>query len=127
MNFGVNTFIWSASFDQSSLPLLPLIKAKGFDAVEVPLFGPLTLPLGTFAAVCGRMTLNAPFVRCRATSTVELAEGIYEREAAVSGRDEASRVVPRCWTLAYCLPGWRACFGYTGAGPENDVDDRNPG
>ncbi len=40
MKFGVNTFIWTASFDRSHLPLLPKIKAGGFDGVEVSLFRP---------------------------------------------------------------------------------------
>jgi D-psicose/D-tagatose/L-ribulose 3-epimerase len=38
MKLGVNTFIWSESFDRSNLPLLPRIKSWGFDGVEVPLF-----------------------------------------------------------------------------------------
>ncbi|MBI4872993.1 MAG: sugar phosphate isomerase/epimerase [Acidobacteria bacterium] len=45
MQFGVNTFIWTANFDGSSLPLLPAIKAGGFDSFEVPIFRP-----GEFAA-----------------------------------------------------------------------------
>ncbi len=40
MKFGVNTFIWSATFDRTHLPLLPRIKSWGFDGVEVPLFRP---------------------------------------------------------------------------------------
>ena len=40
MKFGVNTFIWSESFDRSQLPLLTRLKAAGFDGVEVPLFQP---------------------------------------------------------------------------------------
>jgi D-psicose/D-tagatose/L-ribulose 3-epimerase len=40
MKFGVNTFIWTANFDRQNLPLLPSIKAAGFDGVEVPLFHP---------------------------------------------------------------------------------------
>src|SRR5436309_12796815 len=40
MKFGVNTFIWAESFDRSQLPLLPRLKAAGFDGVEVPLFQP---------------------------------------------------------------------------------------
>ncbi len=40
MKFGVNTFIWSAEFNQSNFPLLPVIKQAGFDGVEVPLFRP---------------------------------------------------------------------------------------
>ena len=34
MKFGVNTFIWSAEFNQSNFPLLPVIKQAGFDGVE---------------------------------------------------------------------------------------------
>ncbi len=40
MKFGVNTFIWTASFDRSNFDLLPLAKEHGFDGVEVPLFRP---------------------------------------------------------------------------------------
>ena len=38
MKFGVNTFIWTVSFDGSHNYLLPKIKAAGFDGVEVSLF-----------------------------------------------------------------------------------------
>jgi D-psicose/D-tagatose/L-ribulose 3-epimerase len=40
MKYGVNTFIWTASFERSNLPLLPRIKEAGFDGFEVPLFRP---------------------------------------------------------------------------------------
>jgi D-psicose/D-tagatose/L-ribulose 3-epimerase len=40
MKFGVNTFIWSGTFDQSNFGLLPIIKEAGFDGVEIPLFRP---------------------------------------------------------------------------------------
>ena len=40
MKFGVNTFIWTAEFDASNLPLLPAIKEHGFDGIEVSLFRP---------------------------------------------------------------------------------------
>jgi D-psicose/D-tagatose/L-ribulose 3-epimerase len=42
MKFGVNTFIWTAVFDGSHVPLLPKIKAGGFDGVEVSMFNPAT-------------------------------------------------------------------------------------
>jgi D-psicose/D-tagatose/L-ribulose 3-epimerase len=38
MKFGVNTFIWTVSFDASHNHLLPKIKAAGFDGVEVSMF-----------------------------------------------------------------------------------------
>ena len=40
MKYGVNVFIWTANFDASHLPLLPRIKAAGFDGVELPMFHP---------------------------------------------------------------------------------------
>lgn len=40
MKFGVNTFIWSAEFTRSDLPLIPRLKERGFDGLEVPLFRP---------------------------------------------------------------------------------------
>ncbi len=44
MKFGVNTFLWTASFSVADLPLLPRIKAAGFDSVEVSLFRPEEFP-----------------------------------------------------------------------------------
>lgn len=46
MRFGVNVFIWSASFDASFLPLLPAIKQWGFDGIEVPIINPDALDIG---------------------------------------------------------------------------------
>jgi D-psicose/D-tagatose/L-ribulose 3-epimerase len=38
MKFGVNLFIWTANFDETHLPLLPRIRAAGFDGVEAPMY-----------------------------------------------------------------------------------------
>jgi D-psicose/D-tagatose/L-ribulose 3-epimerase len=43
MKFGVNTFIWSGTFDSSNFGLLPTIKEAGFDGVEIPLLRPQEL------------------------------------------------------------------------------------
>lgn len=40
MKFGVTTYIWSAEFTPAELPILPAIKAGGFDGVEIPVFRP---------------------------------------------------------------------------------------
>jgi D-psicose/D-tagatose/L-ribulose 3-epimerase len=47
MKFGVNTFIWSATFDPSHFGLLPTIKEAGFDGVEIPLLRPKDLQAGS--------------------------------------------------------------------------------
>jgi D-psicose/D-tagatose/L-ribulose 3-epimerase len=46
MKFGVNTFIWTANFERSHLPLLAAIKENGFDGVELPLFRPADVAVG---------------------------------------------------------------------------------
>lgn len=38
MKFGVNTLIWSATYDNSVEEVLPTIKEKGFDGIEFPIF-----------------------------------------------------------------------------------------
>ncbi|RPJ55408.1 MAG: sugar phosphate isomerase/epimerase [Acidobacteria bacterium] len=45
MKFGVNALIWTANFDAACLPLLPIIKEKGFDGVELPAFEPTGMPV----------------------------------------------------------------------------------
>lgn len=65
MKFGVNTFIWSETFDQSNLPLLPRVKSWGFDGVEVPLF----VPSG-FAAAEIRKGLEANGLACTVCSVL---------------------------------------------------------
>jgi D-psicose/D-tagatose/L-ribulose 3-epimerase len=44
MKFGVNTFIWSSSYDQAVEDLLPRIKENGFDGIEIPLFRAADFP-----------------------------------------------------------------------------------
>jgi D-psicose/D-tagatose/L-ribulose 3-epimerase len=44
MRYGVNTFIWSAAFGEADLPILPAIKAHGFDGFEAPIFDPRAFP-----------------------------------------------------------------------------------
>lgn len=35
MKFGINTFLWTAAFDEGNIDLLPRIKEGGFDGVEI--------------------------------------------------------------------------------------------
>ena len=65
MKFGVNTLIWSARFDRSNFPLLPIIKEAGFDGVEVPLFRP-----AEFAASEVRKATEANGLECNACTVL---------------------------------------------------------
>jgi D-psicose/D-tagatose/L-ribulose 3-epimerase len=40
MKFGVNTFIWGASFGPTDFHLLPPLKEAGFDGIEMPILDP---------------------------------------------------------------------------------------
>jgi len=80
MKFGVHVFIWTASFGESDLGLLPAIKEHGFDGVELPLFGP-----SEFAAARIRKGLEENGLEC--TVSKVLPEGM----SLASGEPEVRR------------------------------------
>jgi D-psicose/D-tagatose/L-ribulose 3-epimerase len=65
MKFGVNTFIWSGTFEPSNFGLLPTIKEAGFDGVEVPLFRPQD-----FQASAIRKAVEAQGLECNACTVL---------------------------------------------------------
>lgn len=81
MKFGVNTFIWSATFDQSHFGLLPLIKEAGFDGVEVPLFRPQA-----FAAASIRRANEAHGLECNACTVLVDGLSLISENADVRRR-----------------------------------------
>ncbi len=44
MKFGINTFIWSLTYDDAVEQVLPLIRENGFDGIEVAVFRAAELP-----------------------------------------------------------------------------------
>lgn len=78
MKFGVNSFIWSADFRTAQLPLLPKIKAWGFDGVEVPIFRP-----GEFAAAEIRAGVEAHGLECTVCSVLVQGFSLISEDAAV--------------------------------------------
>lgn len=84
MKFGVNTFIWTADFDRSNLPLLPAIKAAGFDGVEVPLFDP-----ARFAAADIRRGAEANGLECTVCSILTGGMNLIAEDAAVRAKTRA--------------------------------------
>ena len=65
MKYGVNTFIWSGTFDQANFGLLPIIKEAGFDGVEIPLFRPKD-----FQASSIRKAVEANGLECNACTVL---------------------------------------------------------
>jgi D-psicose/D-tagatose/L-ribulose 3-epimerase len=84
MKFGVNTFIWTASFDESNLPLLPQIKEHGFDGIEVPLFRP-----ADFAAAAIRRGLEENGLECTICSVLTGGMNMISEDADVRRRTRA--------------------------------------
>lgn len=78
MKYGVNTFIWTASFDRSNFDLLPLAKEHGFDGVEVPLFRP-----AEFAAADIRKGLEANGLEATICSILTGGMSVVSDDAAV--------------------------------------------
>ena len=116
MKFGVNTFIWSAEFGPEQLPLLPVIKERGFDGVEVPLFRP-----ASFAAAEIRKGTEANGLECTICSGLvnglSLISGdsdvrrntiVHLREAIQAGAEAGAKIIagPLYSPVGY-LPGRR--------------------
>ncbi|MGH9722822.1 MAG: sugar phosphate isomerase/epimerase family protein [Bryobacteraceae bacterium] len=78
MKFGVNTFIWTESFTAANLPLLPKIKAAGFDGIEVSMFDPKT-----FAASDIRKGLADNGLECTICAVVGSDASIISDDASV--------------------------------------------
>jgi D-psicose/D-tagatose/L-ribulose 3-epimerase len=80
----VNTFIWTAVFDRSHIPLLPRIKAAGFDGVEVSMFRP-----ADFAASDIRRGLEANGLECTICSVMSPDVSLISEDAATRARSRA--------------------------------------
>jgi D-psicose/D-tagatose/L-ribulose 3-epimerase len=78
MKFGANTFIWSAQYDATIRAMLPTIKEKGFDGVEVPLFRPAEFPAGQI-----RRDMEANGLACNVCSVLVPEFSLIEEDASV--------------------------------------------
>ncbi|HLJ14592.1 MAG TPA: sugar phosphate isomerase/epimerase family protein, partial [Bryobacteraceae bacterium] len=116
MKFGVNTFLWTANFDRSTLSVLPRIQEWGFDGVEFGTFAFDTFPaaeaknmladLGLGCTVCtaliGNQSLATEDAGVR-KATRDLLLRAIEGTAAVGAKTLAG---PFCSAVGY-LPGRR--------------------
>lgn len=84
MKYGVNTFIWTASFTPAQYDLLPRLKAAGFDGVEVPLFHP-----AEFAAADLRRALAANDLECTCCAIIPHDLNMLSDDAAIRARTRA--------------------------------------
>ena len=78
MKFGANTFIWSAQYDATVRAMLPTIKEKGFDGVEVPLFRPAEFPAAQI-----RRDMEANGLACNVCSVLVQGFSLIDEDASV--------------------------------------------
>lgn len=80
MKYGVNLLIWTANFTEEHLPLLPKLKAAGFDGVEFPLFAPDGYPAARM-----RQELDANGLEATACSVIPQGN-LFDADAAIRGK-----------------------------------------
>jgi D-psicose/D-tagatose/L-ribulose 3-epimerase len=81
MKFGVNTLIWSTTYNQSVRAMLPVIKQRGFDGIEVPVFRPAEFPASTL-----RRDAEAHGLECTACSVLLPGMSLISADADVRQR-----------------------------------------
>ncbi len=84
MRLAVNTFIWTASFGPANFDLLPQIRARGFEGVEVPLFQP-----SEFAAGPTRRAIESNGLECIICSIVPPGLNLVSEDADVRRQTRA--------------------------------------
>jgi D-psicose/D-tagatose/L-ribulose 3-epimerase len=81
MKFGVNTMIWSGAYDHQIQALLPPIKEKGFDGIEIPLFR-----VEGFDAAAVRRDTEAAGLECTVASAFLPGLSPISDDAAIRAR-----------------------------------------
>ena len=61
MKFGINAFLWTAAFQEKNLPLIPKVKAMGFDGIELCAFDFATFPAAKIRKELEANQLEATF------------------------------------------------------------------
>jgi D-psicose/D-tagatose/L-ribulose 3-epimerase len=62
MKFGINTYLWGATFEPADFHRLPAIKEGGFDGIEVAVLDPVRFPAGAIRQALARVELSCTAV-----------------------------------------------------------------
>ena len=82
MRFGVNTLIWSASFDASLIPFDALV-AAGVDGIEAPCFDPAGFDRDGFRGALDQYSLAATLCSVNPAGANPISDNAAERAAAL--------------------------------------------
>jgi D-psicose/D-tagatose/L-ribulose 3-epimerase len=84
VKFGVTTYIWSAEFTAAEVPLLPRLRDRGFDGIEIPVFRPRDIDTTSI-----RRALEASGMACTAGAVLLPGYSLVSDDAAVRTRSIA--------------------------------------
>jgi D-psicose/D-tagatose/L-ribulose 3-epimerase len=93
MKFGVNTYIWGATFGPADFALLPRLVAGGFDGIEVPILDPAAFDADAVAREFDRVGLAR-------TAVANVPRGSSLASADAGERQRARDHVAACITVA---------------------------
>ena len=104
MKFGVNTMIWAGEYDSQVRNLLPLIKEKGFDGIEIPLFR-----LEGFNAAAVRRDTEALGLECTVASAFiqglsPISEDASTRTRAIQHLKDLIQAAAEAGAKVFCGP-----------------------
>lgn len=116
MKFGINTLLWTASFDKTHVHLLPQLKEHGFDGVEIARFEWSGFPAaeirreveknGLQAIVCTALTGEQSLISSDAEIRRKTREFLLAAIQSTAELGGDTLVGPFCSAVGF-LPGWR--------------------
>src|SRR5688572_1184677 len=108
MKYGINTLLWTAGFDSTSLDLLPKIKEWGFDGVEIARFNFSGFPAAEIRKSLERNGLECTFCSALTGKTSLISESPSVRREAqdflVQGIETAAALGARLFVGPFCSP-----------------------
>lgn len=78
MKFGVTAYIWAAEFTAAQLPILPRLRERGFDGIEIPVFRP-----EAFDAPAIRRGLERDAMQCEVSAALVAGLSLASDDAEV--------------------------------------------
>jgi D-psicose/D-tagatose/L-ribulose 3-epimerase len=92
MKFGVNTLIWTGAFDRSHLPLLPRLKERGFDGVEIVVFHVEDFPVAETRRSLEENGMECTFCTALGSDMSAISEDAGARQRARTYLEDCTKV-----------------------------------
>ncbi len=120
MKFGMNLLLWTGDLDESILPTLEMLKAMGYDGVELPMFDLTVKKYASWAQRLDDLELQRTAVTVRGEEDNPISPDATVRAAGVANNKKAID----CCQAAGCThlvgPFHSALGCFSGQGPTED-------